>query len=150
MEVQPDDHLIGKLTAIRPGTAPPQAAVVLLVGGFTTRHVDITGIMPSQVGAPLKMLPEGVKQAAQQVNIKPLMDQVRKRSMAVEAKFSLDFGGIHLTFTAVDRPLHTVRLTDQRATEQWHKSTEAEVECVELIYYVIEQVKHGSEDDDHR
>jgi len=145
VRVLPDDQLAGALTSTRPeGDSSPAAMPV--TGRFTARLVDITGLAQGPVTDPLmKLLPEDVKQVAQSLAT-PLMDQVRKRSVAVEAKFSLHFGGIHLTFTAVALPLHAVRLTDRRATEQWQGSTEAEVECAELVDYVIEQVKRRSAD----
>jgi hypothetical protein len=144
VRVLPDDQLAGTLTPTRlAGDSSP--AEVPVTGGFTARLVDITGLVQGSVTDPLKLLPEDVKQVAQSLAT-PLMDHVRKRSMAVEAKFSLHFGGIQLTFTAVALPLHAARLTDQRTTEQWQGSTKAEVECAELVDYVIEQVKRRSAD----
>lgn len=114
-------------------------------GRFTIRYRDVVGDITGAVGDITGLVPGFVKQATQR--IKPLMDQARKAGTAVEAQFSLDFGGLHLTFTAEDFPMESRRLKNPRAAEQWQGSTAAEVRCEALIDYVIEEVKRRVDDD---
>jgi hypothetical protein len=147
--VHPDGRLAGTLTATGPAGAASgdAAAAEPVTGQFAIRQRDLTGditvLVQDHVGDQLKNVGDPimkiVKQAAQP--LKPLADQARKMGMAVVAEFSLDFGGLHLTFTAEDTPMHPWRLTDQRAEAKWHGSEAAEVHCGALIDHVLAQVK---------
>jgi hypothetical protein len=115
-------------------------------GRFTIRYRDVVGDITGAVGdITTGLVPGFVKQATHR--IKPLMGQARKAGTAVEAQFSLDFGGLHLTFTVEDFPMESRRLKNPRAAEQWQGSMAAEVRCEALIDYIIGEVKRRVDDD---
>lgn len=135
MQVHPGDQLTGEMIEVVPGTDTPNA-------GASAR--PLTGEFKGGHGDPTELIPKFVKQVTP---MQPVIGRARKAVMVVQARFTVNFAGLRLTFDVDDFTIDkSPRVKDARVKDQWLGYTAANVRCVRLTRLVLRELRHRYED----